>query len=222
MARLTRAESKVRTRERLIWAGRRIFSRTGFHAASVEEIAEAAGFSRGAFYANFADKADLLLCIVEQRDDAVWAEVETVLEQTSPEDMLPAMQAWFDRVALDPGLALAWAEMWPQAMRDRALRRRLVQRQERTRGVVSDMLRRYCETAGLELPLPPEHFAAMALALGDGLAAQRHLEPSALPGDIFVQGLAYLWLGSAAGAEAGVTTTAMPERETVSRETRRG
>ncbi len=64
-ARLSRAESQARTRQALLDAAAEVFVERGLHRTSVEAIAERAGFTRGAFYANFADKADALLALLE-------------------------------------------------------------------------------------------------------------------------------------------------------------
>src|SRR3984885_7184390 len=63
--RLTRAEQQAQTRARLIDAAAKVFARRGFQAASVEEIAEEAGYSHGAVYSNFEGKADLFLAVFE-------------------------------------------------------------------------------------------------------------------------------------------------------------
>jgi AcrR family transcriptional regulator len=59
--RLTRAEAKARTRQLLLEAAASVFASKGFAGASVEEIAEAAGFSIGAVYSNFGSKEELFL-----------------------------------------------------------------------------------------------------------------------------------------------------------------
>ncbi|HZD71914.1 MAG TPA: helix-turn-helix domain-containing protein, partial [Actinomycetes bacterium] len=48
-------------------AARRVFARRGYHDASVEEVAEEAGFSKGAVYSNFTSKEDLFVTLLEQR-----------------------------------------------------------------------------------------------------------------------------------------------------------
>ena len=65
-ARMTREESKANTRERLLAAARSAFASSGFHGASVEEIASRAGFSTGALYSNFDGKEDLFLVLMER------------------------------------------------------------------------------------------------------------------------------------------------------------
>src|SRR5215475_14453063 len=65
MARLTRAESKERTRQRLLAEAQRLFRERGYAATSLEQIAEAAEVTKGAIYGHFASKEDLLLSALE-------------------------------------------------------------------------------------------------------------------------------------------------------------
>src|SRR5690349_17630527 len=62
-----RDEQKARTRRRLIDAAESVFARSGFHGASVEEIARVAGATTGALYSSFAGKEDLFLALFEER-----------------------------------------------------------------------------------------------------------------------------------------------------------
>ena len=71
--RMTREESRAATRERLLAAARSVFARSGFHGASVEEIASEAGFSTGALYSNFDGKEDLFLVLMEREIDGARA-----------------------------------------------------------------------------------------------------------------------------------------------------
>src|SRR4051812_11272388 len=67
--RLTREQSRAQTRERLLDAARDVFARSGFHGASVDEIASAASYSTGALYSNFDGKEDLFLALMEREID---------------------------------------------------------------------------------------------------------------------------------------------------------
>lgn len=80
--RLTRVEQREETRRRLLDAARQIFARRGYEAASVEEIAEAAGFTRGAFYSNFRDKDELFVAILEERMTAEAGEIAAAARAT--------------------------------------------------------------------------------------------------------------------------------------------
>ena len=66
VARVTRAESKERTRQRLLTEAQRLFRERGYAATSLEQIAEAAEVTKGAIYGNFASKEDLLISAIEE------------------------------------------------------------------------------------------------------------------------------------------------------------
>lgn len=80
--RLTRQESRAQTQERLLNAAAKIFARRGFAGASIEEIAEAAGFSRGAFHANFKSKDALFLALVEKQVKAITSDIHALIAAT--------------------------------------------------------------------------------------------------------------------------------------------
>jgi AcrR family transcriptional regulator len=65
MARVTRAESKAQTRQRLLAEAERLFRERGYAATSLEQIAEAADVTKGAIYGHFSSKEDLLLSAIE-------------------------------------------------------------------------------------------------------------------------------------------------------------
>ncbi|MGF6780147.1 TetR family transcriptional regulator [Paraburkholderia sp. GAS334] len=65
MPRLTREESRALTRQKLFAAAAKVFARDGFGAASIDRIVDEAGFTKGAFYSNFASKEDIFLQLVE-------------------------------------------------------------------------------------------------------------------------------------------------------------
>jgi AcrR family transcriptional regulator len=62
---VTRAESKERTRQRLLAEAQRLFREHGYAATSLEQIAEAAEVTKGAIYGHFASKEDLMLSAME-------------------------------------------------------------------------------------------------------------------------------------------------------------
>ncbi len=76
---------RARTRERLVMAALEVFAEHGLAAASVEQVAEHAGFTRGAFYSNFSSKEELFLALMS-RGRELWLEAVT----TRVDEMLPA------------------------------------------------------------------------------------------------------------------------------------
>jgi AcrR family transcriptional regulator len=88
--RLTREESRALTQERLLDAAAKLFALHGFAGASIEEIAETAGYSRGAFHANFKSKDALFLALIERQMHLMLAEIHKTMASAptqSPEEV---------------------------------------------------------------------------------------------------------------------------------------
>jgi AcrR family transcriptional regulator len=197
--RLSRSETKARTRATLLAAAARVFAANGFHGATVENIAEAAGFTRGAFYANFADKADLLLTLLDERSHADLADLEERLDADGDQFGLTAVASWFAQTFSAPSpLDAAVAEFIPVAMRDPAHHARIRQRMHDVRDRVAAIVEAECVRAGFELPIPPETFAVMIVALVDGFVGLYRVDPEAAPADLLAAALRYLGEGVAA------------------------
>ena len=81
---MTRAESKERTRQRLLAEAQRLFRERGYAATSLEQIAEAAEVTKGAIYGHFASKEDLLLSAIEADRDTPPAYVTMLNDESRP------------------------------------------------------------------------------------------------------------------------------------------
>ncbi len=76
--RLTREEVKQQTRKNLLEAAITVFGQKGFHGASIDDIAEAAGYTKGAVYTHFASKDELYLALLDEnlkQEDLVWTQL---------------------------------------------------------------------------------------------------------------------------------------------------
>src|SRR5580765_6777154 len=82
---LTPERRRAMTREHLLDAAAIVFARDGYHGASLDDVAAAAGFTKGAVYSNFKNKEDLFLALLEDRTDRQLAVVSDVLEAGGPE-----------------------------------------------------------------------------------------------------------------------------------------
>lgn len=155
------------TRQKLLDAAAQVFAEVGLDAASVESICDRAGFTRGAFYSNFATKDELMLAlterIAEEKIDAVTARIESL--RATGETFAPAeiVQRVLD-VAIDEKMSiLLTSEIRTRAMRDAALAEAYLAWQagivDRVAGVILDLGRTY----GLVPRLPPHEFAVLIL-----------------------------------------------------------
>ena len=193
--RRSRAESKDRTRAALLRAGGDLFADLGYNATTVEAIVERAGFTRGAFYAHFTDKADLFATLLAETRHQAMAHIRDQVAAADDSAKVGVIQRWYDSLDAESPWGLAYAEFWPQAIRDPALRTRLAAVQEATHDAIEQTLIDYCTMAGVELPIPVSEMAAMILAVAEGVAAQRRLDPPGLAPDAFMRAVTYLWFG---------------------------
>jgi AcrR family transcriptional regulator len=126
--RLTRRESRDATRARLIAAAEKIFIRFGFDASSVERIAEAAGFSRGAFYSNFRDKDELFIAVLNKRRLAISSALgEIVRREPNIAKRLQALRDWYVNQEQQKQWVILETEFTLRAIRNRAVKVRLAE-----------------------------------------------------------------------------------------------
>jgi AcrR family transcriptional regulator len=164
-------------------SARQLFLRRGFHACSLELVAEEAGFTIGAVYSRFGSKADLFLAILEERIDQLVAEVAQVagLDQPIPEHaellagrrmaLLEREREWFPLVL----------EFWAHAARDERLRREFSARHERLVGAYAGLIEADYARLGLPLPLASDVLARAVVAMGNGIALERLAGPDRVP-----------------------------------------
>ena len=170
--RLTRQESREETRTRIIEAAERVFARRGFDAASVEEISEVAGYTRGAFYSNFTAKEELLLAVIDKRRPRLLSALDAIFQQTGePLEQLAAFRKWFsEQWRLKEFIALR-AEFGRRAMMDRSVRKHLVEILRQDLDACTTCVRR-CLMASDSTPAdPPEVVALVLLAVVHGLGS---------------------------------------------------
>lgn len=186
----TRAERQVRTRAELIAAAAKVFARRGYNGASVEEIAEEAGYSHGAVYSNFEGKADLFLVVFEDymaERVRELAETQAVLPEDAPLEARARSLAdqWMDRLARDRESVVLHMEFIAHAGRDPKLARRFGTRSAAMREAVSRYISSYEEEAGAQLPVPADDLALIMRALGIGLAIESLVSPDAVRDDLY-------------------------------------
>src|SRR5680860_10222 len=126
-------------RDELLSAALRVFARRGYRQAGVDEIAAAAGYSKGALYWHFSGKEDLLLALIEERIDAPMREMVALLESAPPErDMsVEANRTFARQLSRQRDAVLLEHEYWSLAIRDPELRARYAERQTELRGALA-------------------------------------------------------------------------------------
>jgi AcrR family transcriptional regulator len=188
--RLTREESRARTRDLLLEAAAQLFAERGVNGTSVEQIAERAGFTRGAFYGNFADKHELVRELLQRRTERELAEVRAL---TAGENGDERLREWNRARAehLEQWLALR-LELLLHALRHPEVRPALAEREDMARDAHAHAIAARFRARGVEPPADPQQLALIVHALEDGLLLQRMLAPDRLPADVVVDAVALL------------------------------
>jgi AcrR family transcriptional regulator len=210
MTRLTRAQRRQQTRARLLDAAGQVFARRGFHAATVDEVAEAAGYTKGAVYSNFATKDELFLALLDQRVAAQLQQAEALDAIESSEELRAAMRGRTEQefaAARDFGVLMLEFSLY--AMRNPAAQAELAKRYQQLRGRLAELITKRYARHQTSPPMPPEHLAALALATDAGLFLQYSAEPGALPWELHADAITQLLdppsLDSIKAGDAGVT-----------------
>ncbi len=180
MARLTRVESRQRTREKLLEAARHTFTRAGYAGTSVDMIAEAAGFSKGALYSNFESKEAIFLDLLQQHMRGEVASSTGLLSPDgSVEDAIERIAARYASDAVDLDCCLLSIEFALHATRSPAFAARRGEFFAQHHREVAVIITAIAERAGARVA-DPIATAAVFVALRQGLALERSQVPSGL------------------------------------------
>jgi AcrR family transcriptional regulator len=181
--RLTRAERKLRTRAELLAAARRVFVRRGFHQASLDEIAEEAGYTKGAVYSNFESKDDLFLALLEAHyEERIEAQRELfpAVSAQEPEDARRAVaRGILEAYERDPAWWTLVTDFSTHASGDPEVRARLHELRERFLAAMAELVVQVGERFGLSYRLPAHEVARGTGALLRGLVLDWILVPDA-------------------------------------------
>ncbi|MDQ2761485.1 MAG: TetR family transcriptional regulator [Actinomycetota bacterium] len=175
--RLTRSERATLTRQDLLEAAEERFVRDGYHATSLEDIADDAGYTKGAVYSAYESKAGLFLALLDVVIDRRLADVRALLNehQTGPE-LLAALAAQ-PAEERDTQFLLLELEFLIHAARQPALLEKFAERYRRLR-------ESFTELAPGSTPLGAKSWTIATLALSNGLALERLIDPDGVPDDL--------------------------------------
>jgi AcrR family transcriptional regulator len=179
-----RSARKAQTRERLLEAAARVYAHRGFGGATLDEVAAEAGFTKGAVYAHFGSKENLLLALMEEYLAGQVMEQVALFDRarTTWERPLAGSDRFMESVREDPDPLRLFVELWIHAQRDKRLRERLAVGLQLLRGTFARFAADSASDAGL-VPDPQvvEHFADVMLGLGIGLSMLELTDPDAVP-----------------------------------------
>ena len=173
----SRAERQAQTREKLLTVARRMFLHDGYAATSLDKVAEAAGFSKGAVYSNFAGKDELCLAVL----DAIHAEqIEGIVAAFSAETDIDGRIDGFTRWARvhlgNPDVTALEAEFGAAARQSSFVATQLRDRRRQITAELTRLLRKVIDESGLDVAMDPEKAAVALLSLGIGIGAMRSFD----------------------------------------------
>ena len=185
---MTTAEPRISarrqaTRERVLEAASAVFAERGFHGATVEDICERAGFTRGAFYSNFSSKDDLVLELTRRHAEDLVDRIRAAgkREHASAEGVLrDVLAALADDSRSKERWVVLTTECTLHAIRDAGARRAWAAQQRRVRDELATVVDEVVGRQGLTLPMPTDVFVRVAMALTQGSLTQRLVEPRSL------------------------------------------
>jgi AcrR family transcriptional regulator len=191
MSRVRTRPTRDDTRDKLFEAAARVFEEQGIGGASIEAIAAAAGFSRGAFYSNFASKDELIIAMLEDHvAQTVRRNLDLLSRHKSLADFLDALKT-VDRGQQDPlgRSPLLHMEMILFVARAEKRRPELAKRLRARRKLIADIVETSLENAGKSGSRDAAWTAAIVLALEDGFRLHRLIDPDTTPADSFLRAI---------------------------------
>src|SRR6202048_3061945 len=205
--------SRVRTRptrdvtcDKLFEAAARVFEEEDIGGASIEAIAAAAGFSRGAFYSNFKSKDELIIAMLEDHvEQSIRRNLDLLARHKNLADFIDALRN-MDRSRQDPlgRSPLLHMEMILFVARAEKRRPELAKRLRARRKLVADIVETTLQNSGRNPALNPTWTAAIVLALEDGFRLHRLIDPETTPADSFLRAIGDLQ--RAIGLASGISS----------------
>jgi AcrR family transcriptional regulator len=175
----TRERRRQLTRSALVEAASHVFARRGFNGASLDEIAETAGFTRGAIYKHFDGKEDLLLAVWDQINERVLQAFADQLDEgtRAPLDAHAVATTWRKMIADNSDLFALELEFRLYELRNPSVRKRAVAHRRRNREMIAQFMRDHAPAAGITFKVDPDTLAGILLATSDGFTQAAQLDP---------------------------------------------
>lgn len=175
--RLTRSERAALTRRELLVAAERRFFRDGYHGTSLEDIADEAGYTKGAVYSTFKSKGGLVIALFDEIVDRRVEELRRLLAPHESDDAKLKALAGQPVDERNSQFLLLTIEFWVHAAREPALLDEFSQAYRRLRAKLAGMAPEHSS-------FDEEHWALVTLALSNGLALERLIDPAGVPSDL--------------------------------------
>jgi AcrR family transcriptional regulator len=179
--------TRAQTRARVLQAAGEVFAKRGYDRASLDDVAAAAGLTKGAVYSSFASKDELFYALMRERiGERLELVTQTVESQTTLEEKTrDAVSGLAELISLQSDWHLLFIEFWARAVRDPGLREVLARERRSARALIARFISERAAAAGVELPAPAEQLALAVLALSNGIAIEHLADPDTVDASVF-------------------------------------
>lgn len=193
VARRTRP-TRAQTRARILEAAAEVFIARGYDGASLDQVAAAAGLTKGAVYSSFSGKDELFSALVADRLDQRLAIVADAAGDQRDlrgrfDDAENELAALF---TTQQDWHLLFIESWARAVRDPERREQWARQRRAGREVIAGFFERHAAATGTELPVPAADLALISMALSNGLAMEHIADPDSADPGLFARTLGRL------------------------------
>jgi AcrR family transcriptional regulator len=175
---MTRLEKQERTRDALLRSASKLFCRRGLEGTSIDDVAKDAGYTKGAFYANFKSKEELFLVMLDEKFSLELERIDGALAGTGDADEeARTAAAEYIHFASDDEWPRLYFEFAAHAARNEEFREELATRQRAMRERLVTVYERWSQDFPAEPPLPLADIAAMTFFMADGFLTDRLIDP---------------------------------------------
>lgn len=170
-----------RTRRALIDSARHVFATRGFEGASLDEIAEAAGYTRGAIYKHFANKEDLFFAVVDAFNlDVLDSFAEQLdVDASSAFDARQTAKTWIRALTGHQEMWALGLEFSLYEFRNPSAQQRSAEWRRKNRETVAAFMEHHTAAVGATLKVPADTLAAILLTASDGFLHAARVDPDA-------------------------------------------
>jgi AcrR family transcriptional regulator len=177
---LTPERRRERTRNALLDAAAEVFARRGFNGASLDEIAETAGFTRGAIYKHFEGKEDLFFALMDRLNEQSLVKFDHrfQLSGNAVRDVDAIVEMWKELFFQDEDVAAIGSELYLYELRNPKAREKARAQMQRVTEVVARFMESQGDTHLFKLPV--ETVSAIFLITSDGFAHAARIDPQAI------------------------------------------
>ncbi|MEX2254363.1 MAG: TetR/AcrR family transcriptional regulator [Acidimicrobiia bacterium] len=198
---LTPERRRAMTREHLLEAAAVVFARNGFHGSSLDEVASAAGFTKGAVYSNFTSKEDLFVALLDDRIDRQFVAFSAGLEAMSDItiDQMPEVRDLIDQLVWDDQWTALYLEFVLYAARNPDAREKLVESSQRAQESVARIIEQQYSRRNETPPFPITSLAMISELLFTGLGIEHLVNPAGVSDDRLESVLEFLYITMGVG-----------------------